>query len=96
MIQQDNPKLVGKRAKWIDEKEKERRRREGRCFRCGRTGCVVAECPLLPARSPGSARANHSQVKKSKPVVKALVEDTEDEESASYDQTETDEEELKE
>ncbi len=97
MIQQDNPKLAGKRAKWIDDKEKERRRKEGRCFRCGRTGCVVAECPLLPARPPpGLARANYSQVKKSRPVVKALVEDTEDEGSMSYDQSEADDEGLKE
>lgn len=95
MIQQDNPRLAGKRAKWIDEKEKERRRKEGRCFRCGRTGCTVAECPLLPARPPSLARGNHSQVKKSRPVTKALVEDTEDE-GISYDQSEADDEELKE
>jgi hypothetical protein len=94
MIQQDNQKLAGKRAKWVDEKEKERRRKEGRCFRCGRTGCIVAECPLLPARPPpGLARTNRSQVKRSKPIVKALVEDTEDD---LYNQSEADDEELKE
>ena len=61
MIQQDNPKLAGKRAKWIDEKEKERRRNEGRCFRCGRTGYTIAEYPLLLARPPPSrARADYS------------------------------------
>jgi hypothetical protein len=97
MIQQDNPKLAGKRAKWIDGKEKERRRKEGRYFRCRRTGCIVAECPLLPARlPPGRARADYSQVKKTRPVIRALVEDTEDKGGTSYDQMETDDKELKE
>jgi hypothetical protein len=35
-------------------------------------------------------------VKKTRPIIKALVEDTEDEGGTSYDQTETDNEELKE
>jgi hypothetical protein len=97
MVQRENRKLAGKRAKWVDEKETERRRKEGRCFRCGRTGCQVAECPLLPARPPsGLTRANHSRAKKTKPVVKALVEDTEDEGSTSYDQSGDSDEELKE
>jgi len=97
MVQRDNPKLAGKRAKWIDEREKERRRKEGRCFRCGRTGCTVAECPLLPAKPPPVLTGvNHTRVKRSKPVIKALVEDTEDEGNTPSDQTETDEEELKE
>lgn len=46
--------LVGKRAKWVGEEELERRRREGRCYRCGRDGCNVGSCPLKPARRPRS------------------------------------------
>ena len=97
MVQRDNPKLAGKRAKWIDEREKERRRKEGRYFRCGRTGYIVAECPLLPAKPPlVLTGVNYTRVKRSKPIIKALVEDTEDEGNTPSDQTETNEEELKE
>ncbi len=29
-----------------------KRKEEGRCYRCGRTGCQVEVCPLKPARRP--------------------------------------------
>ena len=57
----------------------------------------MAECLLLLARLPPSlAGVNRSQVKTLRPVVKALVEDTEDEGYISSDRTETDNKELKE
>ncbi len=84
---------VGKRAKWVDEKETALRRKEKRCLRCGRDGCWISECPLLPARRPTPpARA---YMKKSNPKL-PRVEDLVDMAGDSSDQTETDDEELKE
>ncbi|KAI3122130.1 hypothetical protein CBS147326_8957 [Penicillium roqueforti] len=40
--------LVGKRARWVDEEELERRRREGRCYRCGCDGCSELAPPYGP------------------------------------------------
>jgi hypothetical protein len=48
--------LIGKRARWVPPSEIERRRLEGRCFRCGRRGCEIQQCPLLPARPPKNAQ----------------------------------------
>jgi len=56
---------------------------------------MVAECLLLLARLPSSARANYSQVKRSRPITKAIVEDLGDTDNSPSDQIETDEEELK-
>ena len=92
-VQRQNKELVGKRAKWVDEKETARRMKEKRCLRCGRDGCWISECPLLPARRPNApARA---YVKKSSPKL-PKVEDLVDTDDGPSDQTETDEEELKE
>jgi len=41
-----------KRAQWVSEEEISSRREEGRCLRCGKPGCWISECPLLPARRP--------------------------------------------
>lgn len=49
--------LIGKRAKWATPDEVERRRAEGRCFRCGRGGCRIQQCPLLPAVPPKEAQS---------------------------------------
>ncbi|KAK4171223.1 hypothetical protein QBC36DRAFT_199796, partial [Triangularia setosa] len=49
-IHRANKELKGKRAKWVDQSEIDRRKSEGRCLRCGRTGCKISKCPLLPAR----------------------------------------------
>ena len=51
-VRKEDHGLVGKRAKWVGEEEQERRRREGRCYRCGRDGCGIRSCPLKPARMP--------------------------------------------
>ena len=90
-VQRQNKELVGKRAKWVDEKETARRIREKRCLRCGRDGCWISECPLLPPKRPQP----HAHVKKSRPQL-PKVEDLVDTDDGPSDQTETDEEELKE
>jgi hypothetical protein len=84
VIQKQNRELQGKRAKWVDQEELDRRRKEGRCFRCGRTGCSVAECPLLPPRRP--SQATKVQAKRTKPVLDAVIdEDEEVTDDSSYD-----------
>jgi hypothetical protein len=72
-IHKANEKLKGRRAKWVDQAEIDRRKSEGRCLRCGRTGCRVNKCPLLPAKRPEPS--NGTKVARSKPVLKAEVED---------------------
>ena len=44
--------LVGKRAKWVSVEEMRAWRRERRYFQCGRSGCHVKKCPLLPPINP--------------------------------------------
>lgn len=41
-----------RRAKWVDAPERERRRRERLCFRCGGSGHHIRECPYAPAVQP--------------------------------------------
>ncbi|KAJ5874811.1 retrotransposon gag protein [Penicillium soppii] len=48
--------LIGKRAKWVSEEERDRRREEGLCIRCGRPKCRIASCPLKPTRRPEDRR----------------------------------------
>ena len=52
---------AGTRAKWVSQKELDARRAAHACFRCGNTGHIVKNCPLLPAIRP--ARVNVTQVK---------------------------------
>jgi hypothetical protein len=73
LIRKQDKELAGKRAKWVDKAEMDLRAKEGRCFRCGRSGCRVERCPLLPARNPRSQPA--VRAKKSRPVVEAAVEE---------------------
>lgn len=81
MIQNANKELEGKRAKWVDQAEIDRRREEQRCLRCGRTGCWSSKCPLEPARRPGSLRGTAvTEVKRVEPVTKAAVADDDDDE----------------
>jgi hypothetical protein len=76
MIQKQNEKLRGKRAKWVDQDELDRRRKEGRCFRCGRTGCSVSECPLLPPKRP--PQAMKVQGKRTRLVFEAAIDEDRD------------------
>ncbi len=70
-MQKENKNLKGKRAKWVSQEELDRRREEYRCLRCGRSGCRIAQCPLLPAKRPTPMpNAGQSHVKRSKPVTK--------------------------
>lgn len=81
MIQQDNEQLQGKRAKWVSREEMIARRKEGRCMRCGRSGCNVGACPLSPATRP------KTHINQSRPVLETETE-------AQYE--DSDEESLKE
>jgi hypothetical protein len=51
----EDQQLAEQRAKWVSTDELERRRKEGRCFRCGRDGCSIRQCPVLPAKPPAQA-----------------------------------------
>ncbi|KAI0994220.1 hypothetical protein K3495_g13962, partial [Podosphaera aphanis] len=44
-----------RRAKWKNQAQLDRLRREGKCFRCERVGCSSKICPLLPASNPAKA-----------------------------------------
>ncbi|KAK4220780.1 hypothetical protein QBC38DRAFT_524797 [Podospora fimiseda] len=92
-VHKANKELKGKRAKWVEQAEINRRRSEGRCLRCGRTGCKIDRCPLLPAKRP--QLTNETRVGKSKPVLKAEVEE-EDEESDDFTMDQSEDESLKE
>jgi hypothetical protein len=61
--------LKGKKAKWVDQAEMDKRREEGRCFRCGRSECRLERCPLKAARRPTTG------AKKAKPVTEAAIEE---------------------
>lgn len=63
-------------AKWVSQNELDKRRAEGKCLRCGRSGHLIARCALLPAQPPNSARTGSSKkrhertvkVKKARPI----------------------------
>ena len=44
-----------KRAKWVSQEEMDKRRQEGRCFRCGASGHQINGCEFLNARRPTEA-----------------------------------------
>jgi hypothetical protein len=92
-IQRANEELVGKRAKWVDQAEIDRRRKEGRCLRCGRTGCWLDKCPLQPAKRPQLPA--RSTAKRTKPVMEAAVEE-DDRESDVAPSDQSEDERLKE
>lgn len=46
--------LRGRTAKWVSKEELDRRKAAHACFRCGRLGCSVAQCPLAAARNPNA------------------------------------------
>jgi hypothetical protein len=53
---------TGRRAKWADEREIQRRRDNQLCLRCGGTGHIIRNCPLLPPERPGMANGNKSMM----------------------------------
>jgi len=81
---EQNKQLAGKRTKWVNREEMERRRREGSCFRCGRKECRIDKCPLSPAKRPDTTE--RTRVKKSEPKlpkVEDLIELDDSDSSAS-------------
>jgi hypothetical protein len=54
-----------RRAKWVDEAERQRRRDEGLCLRCGASGHMIRICPHAPAVLPTRTRA----IRVSEPVL---------------------------
>ncbi|KAF6783884.1 pol-like protein [Colletotrichum musicola] len=79
---EDQP-LLGKRAKWVEKSEIEKRRVEGRCLRCGRDGCRLGRCPLAAAIPPTSRRINvHKNITKDRERISeaAVEEESETEE----------------
>ena len=44
-----------RRAKWVSQEEMDKRRQEGRCFRCGASGHQRDGCEFLPQRRPTEA-----------------------------------------
>lgn len=74
----EDQNLLGKRAKWVEKEELEKRRHTSRCLRCGRTGCFVIKCPLKPALRPGS----QTNTPRAVVTTAAYEEDTEDVEIA--------------
>ena len=44
-----------RRARWVSEEEKDKRKKEGRCLRCGALGHLISKCPYRPAARPPQA-----------------------------------------
>lgn len=55
-----------RRAAWVSEEERGRRRKEGLCRRCGGNGHFIKDCPYLPARCPN---LNMSTIKTVEPLL---------------------------
>ena len=45
--------LKQRHVKWVDEEERAKRRREGRCLKCGSPAHYVKACPFGSPRRPG-------------------------------------------
>jgi hypothetical protein len=91
------------RAKWVSKEELDRRRHDGLCLRCGRSGCRIATCPYLGAIAPESRRIatgstteapekpKRVKVKKAK-AKKSTMEDSESSESNNTEELVTESE----
>jgi hypothetical protein len=69
--------LLGKRAKWVDYREMNARKEEGRCLRCGRSNCRIITCPLAMAINPArnnSTRLRENRIKPRVQILEAAVE----------------------
>lgn len=49
------------RAKWVDIKEREKRRENGLCFRCGAAGHHIRDCPYAPPVQPTAINVTLAQ-----------------------------------
>lgn len=73
----------GKRkAKWVDTAERERRRENRLCFRCGASGHRIKECPYAPAVRPTKINAVPTHTVPTQPL---LDDDTDSSDPAGYD-----------
>jgi hypothetical protein len=45
------------RARWVDQKEIDRRKNSGLCIRCGEEGHLIRACTMLPAQRPNAVKA---------------------------------------
>jgi hypothetical protein len=73
--------LKGKRAKWVDQAELDKRREERRCYRCSRSECRIERCPLKPAWRPTSGAKRGTPVA----VTEAAIEEEESSDRTSED-----------
>jgi hypothetical protein len=69
----ENQALKGKKAKWVEKSEIDKRRVEGKCFRCGRDNCRINRCPLAAAIPPVYQTKNTSLISRAK-VTEAVIE----------------------
>jgi hypothetical protein len=67
-------------AKWVSAKELTRRRQQRLCFRCGKDGHMIENCPLAPAVRPDRRTTVASAASSSKPRIEE-VEDSSDSEA---------------
>jgi len=79
---EDQP-LLGKRAKWAEKSEIDKRWREGRCLRCGRDDCRVKHCPLAAAIPPTTRIQRSAATISRAKITEAAVEEEEVEDSLS-------------
>jgi hypothetical protein len=69
--------LLGKRAKWVDYKEMNARKKEDRCLRYKRSNCRIITCSLAMAINPArnnSTRLRKNRIKSRVQVLEAAVE----------------------
>jgi hypothetical protein len=78
-----NGQKAKKRAKWVSQEEMNKRREEGRCFRCGASGHIANKCeydaPRRPANAP-LARGPRVAAGKAE-IVEPQLEDEEEDDS---------------
>ena len=70
-----------RRAKWKTKADIERLKKEGRCFRCERQGCITSRCPLLPAKKPKNLRVNNVNLPEIDPSMYIIDEENRDSEN---------------
>lgn len=63
---------AGARAKWVSTEERERRKADGLCLRCGGSGHRIAGCPYQNARRPDGNQPGQAQVRRA--VVPPMLE----------------------
>jgi hypothetical protein len=69
--------LLGKRAKWVDYRKMNARKKENRCLYCGRSNCRIITCPLAMAFNPARnnlTRLRENRTKSRVQVLEAAVE----------------------